>query len=162
MSYIEPSQLMLRRTDRSDLEALFRIQLDPEAIHMAAFTSADPSDQRAYMEKYGKHLQDPLINMQTVILDQEIIGSIAKFERNGEAEITYWIDRSFWGKGIATMTLQKFLSSEPARPLFGRVAFDNIGSRKVLEKCGFVEWGTDRGFANARRAEIEEIIYRLE
>jgi RimJ/RimL family protein N-acetyltransferase len=41
------------------------------------------------------------------------------------------------------------------------VAFDNQGSQKVLEKCGFVKIGTDKGFANARQAEIEEYIYKL-
>ncbi|RYF99627.1 MAG: N-acetyltransferase, partial [Chitinophagaceae bacterium] len=40
-------------------------------------------------------------------------------------------------------------------------AFDNIGSQKVLEKCGFTKIGNDRGFAHARQAEIEEYIYKL-
>jgi RimJ/RimL family protein N-acetyltransferase len=50
---------------------------------------------------------------------------------------------------------------EMTRPLYGRTAFDNVGSQKVLEKCGFVRTGQDKGFANARQAEIEEYIYRL-
>jgi [ribosomal protein S5]-alanine N-acetyltransferase len=53
------------------------------------------------------------------------------------------------------------LTIENTRPVFGRVAFDNFGSQKVLEKCGFVKIGTDKGFANARQTEIEEFIYRL-
>jgi ribosomal-protein-alanine N-acetyltransferase len=57
--------------------------------------------------------------------------------------------------------LQAFLKIEKARPLFGRVAFDNYGSQKVLDKCGFVKIGTDKGFANARQTEIEEFIYKL-
>jgi RimJ/RimL family protein N-acetyltransferase len=32
----------------------------------------------------------------------------------------------------------------------------------VLEKCGFREVGTDRGFAEARGGEIEEVRLRLE
>lgn len=90
-----------------------------------------------------------------------IAGSISKFEMEGEAEITYWIDKKFWGKGVATTALKKFLIIENVRPIFGRVAFDNLGSQKVLEKCGFVKIGTDKGFANARQAEIEEFIYKL-
>ena len=50
---------------------------------------------------------------------------------------------------------------ELTRPIFGRVAFDNFGSQKVLEKCGFVKIGLDKGFANARQTEIEEFIYKL-
>src|SRR5690606_37655234 len=76
-------------------------------------------------------------------------------------EITYWIDKNFWGRKIATRALKAFLALEPARPLIGRAAFDNFGSQKVLERCGFVRVGTDRGYANARQAEIEEFIYQL-
>ena len=90
-----------------------------------------------------------------------IAGSVSKFEMEGEAEITYWIDRNFWGQGIATKALNDFLAIETTRPIFGRVAFDNFGSQKVLEKCGFVKIGTDSGFANARQTEIEEYIYKL-
>ena len=80
---------------------------------------------------------------------------------DNEAEITYWIDRKLWGKGVATTALKDFLKIEQSRPIFGRVAFDNYGSQKVLEKCGFVRIGKDKGFANARQAEIEEYIYKL-
>lgn len=79
----------------------------------------------------------------------------------GDAEITYWIDKGHWGKGIATKALKKFLTIEPARPLFGRTAFDNFASQRVLKKCGFEKIGIDKGFANARGEEIEEFIYRL-
>jgi len=99
--------------------------------------------------------------MQTILVDGTIAGSIAKFEVEGDAEITYWIDRSFWGKGIATTALKHLLTIEHTRPIFGRVAFDNFGSQKVLEKCGFIKTGRDKGFANARQAEIEEFIYKL-
>ena len=94
-------------------------------------------------------------------MDGTIVGSVAKFEMSGEAEITYWIDRGYWGKGIATQAVRSLLSIEETRPLTARVAFDNIGSQNVLERCGFERIGSDRGFANARQCEIEEVIYRL-
>ena len=99
--------------------------------------------------------------MRTIKVDGVIAGSIAKFVMENEAEITYWFDKKFWGQGIATAALHEFLKLEQTRPLRGRVAFDNYASQKVLEKCGFVKTGTDKGFANARQAEIEELIYKL-
>ncbi len=158
---MQNKQVKLRQTEKSDLDLFFQFQLDKEANYLAAFTSKDPTDKNAYFEKFTKHLNDPTINMQTVLVDETIAGSIAKFEMEGDTEITYWIDRKFWGKGIATTALKSFLAIENIRPIFGRVAFDNIGSQKVLEKCGFVKIGTDKGFANARKIEIEEFIYRL-
>ena len=154
-------KLTLKQTKTADLEHFFLFQLDQEANFLAAFTAKDPTNKTAYFEKYTKHLSDPTINMQTIFADETVVGSIAKFEVEGEAGITYWIDKNFWGKGIATAALKEFLTLENKRPLFGHVAFDNVGSRKVLEKCGFVKIGTDTGFANARQAEIEEFIYRL-
>jgi RimJ/RimL family protein N-acetyltransferase len=40
--------------------------------------------------------------------------------------------------------------------------YDNIRSRRVLEKNGFVVVGEDTGFANARGAEVKEFILRLD
>jgi RimJ/RimL family protein N-acetyltransferase len=51
---------------------------------------------------------------------------------------------------------------ESARPIFGRTAFDNFASQKVLMNNGFVKIGVDKGFANARGIEIEEFIFKLE
>ncbi|MCT2561889.1 GNAT family N-acetyltransferase [Chryseobacterium herbae] len=153
--------IQLRRSEESDLENFFQFQLDKDAIYMAAFTPENPMDKATYLTKYTKHLNDSTINNQTILMDNAIIGSIAKFEREGDAEITYLIDKNLWGKGIATMALEKFLTFETSRPIFGRVAFDNVGSQKVLEKNGFTKIGTDRFFANARQMEIEEFIYKL-
>ena len=153
--------IKLRPTEISDLDFLFQFQLDKEGGYLAAFMPKDPTDKAAYISKYTKLLNDPTVNNQTIIIDNIIVGSIAKFVIEGDTEITYWIDRKFWGQGIATKALNNFLGIETIRPIFGRVAFDNFGSQKVLEKCGFVKIGMDTGFANARQAEIEEYIYKL-
>ena len=65
-------------------------------------------------------------------------------------------------KILATAALAALLREVSIRPLHGRAASDNLASIRVLEKCGFVIVGTDRGFANARGAEIDEVILRLE
>ncbi|WP_288442797.1 GNAT family N-acetyltransferase [uncultured Chryseobacterium sp.] len=152
--------IKLRPTVVEDLETLFQFQLDDEANHLAAFTSKDSTNKEFYIAKFTKLLADPTINNQTIIAGTVIVGSIAKFIMQDDVEITYWIDKNFWGKGIATTALKDFLTIETTRPIFGRVAFDNLGSQKVLEKCGFIKIGTDKGFANARQTEIEEFIYR--
>lgn len=154
-------EITLRHTIISDLEFFFQFQLDKEACYLAAFTPKDPADKAAYLEKYTRFLSDPTKNHQTILVGNTIAGSISKFEIEGNAEITYWIDKKFWNNGVATTALKNFLHIEKARPIFGRVAYDNIGSQRVLEKSGFVKIGTDKGFANARQTEIEEFIYKL-
>ncbi|WP_232517072.1 GNAT family N-acetyltransferase [Chitinophaga sp. MD30] len=97
---IHHGQVTLRRTVIPDLEFLFEFQLDKEANHLAAFTPKDPTNKAAYLEKFAKHLEDPTINMQTILVDGIIVGSIAKFEMRGDTEITYWIDKNFGDKGL--------------------------------------------------------------
>ncbi|MBC6113153.1 GNAT family N-acetyltransferase [Pedobacter fastidiosus] len=155
------NSIKLTPTEKDELNIFFQFQLDEEANFLAAFTAKDPHDQIAYVEKYSRHLADPTINMQTIRVNEVIAGSIAKFVMGNEAGITYWIDRKFWGQRVATTALGDFLKIEKTRPIFGHVAFDNYGSQKVLEHCGFIKIGKDKGFANARQAEIEEYIYKL-
>lgn len=156
------TNIKLKPTEISDLDTLFKFQLDKEGGYLAAFMPKDPTDKSAYISKYTKLLSEPTVNNQTILLNNIIVGSIAKFVMEGNTEITYWIDRAYWGQGIATKALRKLLEIESIRPIFGRVAFDNVGSQKVLEKCGFIKIGSDKGFANARQMEIEEFVYRLE
>lgn len=153
--------ITLRPTTLADLEILFRFQLDPEANQMAAFTSKDMDKQEAYISKYARFLDNPTINNQTILLDGQVVGSMAKFIMEGDAEITYWIDRSYWGRGVATKALAQFLTIEITRPLYARAAFDNTGSQRVLEKCGFTKIVEDKGFALARQVETVEYIFRL-
>ncbi len=51
-------------------------------------------------------------------------------------EVTYWLGREFWGRGLATQALQRMLHLVVARPLFASAATDNLGSMRVLQKCG--------------------------
>jgi len=151
----------LRPTEISDLDTLFQFQLDKEGGYLAAFMPKDPTDKTAYLNKFTELLSDPTVNNQTILIDNVIVGSIAKFVMEGDTEITYWIGRKYWGQGIATNALKNFLDVVTNRPIYGRVAFDNFGSQNVLEKCGFTRIGSDKGFANARQTEIEEFIYKL-
>ena len=77
-------------------------------------------------------------------------GHIPSFTMEGQREITYWIGRGHWGRGLATEALRQFLDVEKIRPIFARSAADNIGSCRALEKCEFQKIGIERGHAPAR------------
>jgi GNAT superfamily N-acetyltransferase len=109
-----------------------------------------------------KHFSTPDITLQAVICDGHLTGSIASFPAGGQTEVTYWIDRAAWGKGIATRALALLLELVTARPLHARAASDNAGSLRVLQKCGFKAAGTERSFAAGRNEDIEETILRLD
>jgi RimJ/RimL family protein N-acetyltransferase len=58
----------------------------------------------------------------------------------------------------AAVTLREVVTE---RSLFARAAEDDLASRRVLEKCGFVVVGQDRANADARGGEIVEVRLRL-
>jgi RimJ/RimL family protein N-acetyltransferase len=78
-----------------------------------------------------------------------------------QPEIGYWLGKEFWGKGIATQALAAFLKIVTTRPIYAAAAADNLGSLRVLQKCGFVITGYDKGFAGARQQEIDEALLEL-
>lgn len=155
------TDLVLRDVIEADLPVFFEHQLDAEARHMAAFTSKDPADRAAFQAHWARNLGNAGNFNRTVVVDGQVAGHIASFEMSGDREITYWLGRSFWGRGLATRVLSAFLELEKVRPLHARVAKDNLGSLRVLQKCGFVIIGEDSGFAHARGAETAEFILIL-
>ncbi len=128
---------------------------------MAAFTARDPEDRVAFAAHWTKILNDESITTKTILFDGRVAGHVLSFEQFGEREVSYWIGRDYWGKGIATVALSEFLGHVTERPLHARAAKDNAASIRVLEKCGFVISGEDKGFSYARGEEVEEFILKL-
>ena len=152
----------LRPVEDGDLDALFEQMRDPEGIRMAAFTSEDPDDRDAFDAHMARVRSSPDIIMRAVTCDGRLAGSIASFPSGGQTEVTYWIDRAVWRKGIATGALALLVELVAVRPLHARAASDNAGSLRVLQKCGFQAVGTETSFAAARGEDIEETILRLD
>ena len=156
-----PNAIQLREVTDDDLPIFFTQQQDPDAIHMAAFTAKDPHDAAGFMAHWDKILADDSIHIRTILLDKQVVGYVLTHGWFGNLEVTYWLGKAYWGQGIATQALTLFLQEQASRPLYARVAHDNIASRRVLQKCGFIITGADRGFAQGRGQEIEEIILTL-
>jgi RimJ/RimL family protein N-acetyltransferase len=113
------------------------------------------------MAHWAKILADDTIIKRTIIYEGQVAGNIVCFGWQGKREVGYWLGREHWGKGIATAALGEFLGVVTERPLYAAAAKDNAASIRVLEKCGFVITGHDRGFSNARGEEIEEVMLEL-
>ena len=160
--YPMDSDFSLREVLEADLPIFFADEQDADARAMAAFTSRDPGDREAFMAQWHRVLANPTGVARTILVDGEVAGSVRSFRLDGRPEVTYWLGKQYWGKGLATRALADFLAhADAARPIYARAAKDNIGSLRVLEKCGFRIIGEDRGFANARGREIEEFLLQL-
>ena len=151
----------LRDILEQDLEIIFSQQQDPQANYMAAFTAENPADENAFTIKWAKILGNGTFVKRAILYDGRVAGHIVKFEQFGEPEISYWIGKEYWGRGVATRALALFLEVVQERPLFARAAKDNAASIRVLQKNGFTIIGEGKGYANARGEEIEEYILKL-
>jgi RimJ/RimL family protein N-acetyltransferase len=154
---------LLREVTETDLDVLFAHWTDPEANRMAAFAPADPSDREAFDERWRRIRESDDSTALVIEVDGKVVGSISSWTNEGEREVTYWIGREHWGKGIATRALAEFLADvERTRPIQASTADDNVGSQRVLEKCGFRRVGARRAFATSRGEELDEVLFRLD
>jgi RimJ/RimL family protein N-acetyltransferase len=147
----------LRPVVETDFEALYEQQADPVSIRMAAIDSREREDHDAH---WRKSLADPEVLARTIEVDGACAGHVVSFLRDGagDREVGYWIARSHWGRGVATAALAAFLVEETRRPLIAGVALHNVGSRRVLERCGFTATET---VLDAKGDGIDEVRLRL-
>jgi len=148
----------LREVREGDLSIFFEQQLDSDATRMAAF----PSRSRdAFMAHWMKSIAKGDCTLRTIMFHGKVAGNIVCWDESGECRIGYWLGKEFWGKGIATEALSRFLELLEVRPLHARAARHNIASLRVLEKCGFTIFGEDT-FPEADGTLGQEVIMRLE
>ena len=144
----------LRPVEDDDLPVFFDHQQDPMAIEMAAF----PARDRATFDDHLARIRaDPSVTFRTILVDGQVAGNLVAWNDAGKHDVGYWIGREFWGRGIATAALTAFLHEVPTRPLYAHVAKHNVGSARVLEKCGFRAVGT----ARVEPEGIDELVLRL-
>ena len=152
----------LRPMEDSDLDAIFQQTADPESVRMAAFTAGDQADRAAFLDRISRVRADTSVWHRVIDVDGAVAGTIGSFRVDDQREVTYWVDRRQWGRGIASAALRILRAEIDERPVYARAASDNVGSLRVLEKAGFRRVGVNRGFAPGRGEEIEETILRLD
>ncbi|GAA1658089.1 GNAT family N-acetyltransferase [Actinoplanes couchii] len=157
-----PVVIALRPVHDADEDALFEQSRDPESVRMAAFTRPDPDDRAAFEAHRARIRSRSDVIERAITVNGVLAGTIGCWVMAGDTEIAYWIDRAFWGRGIATVALTRFLAEVPHRPIFARAAGDNIASLRVLAKADFKIIKTQVAYAEARGTEIEESILRLD
>ncbi len=132
-------KISLRDAKKSDVPKFYRMHADPEANRAGSFI---PRTRKDFYAHWDKVLGNRLNVKQTLICDGKVAGYMVHFVRTGTGkkkftEVGYWIDRKYWGKGLATEGLRLLLIQRKKRPVFAWVAKKNPGSIRVAEKCGF-------------------------
>lgn len=152
------SGVCLREVRATDLPTLFAHQADPETCRMAV---VNPRDEAAFDAHWAKILSDPSNIARVIVADGALVGQISCFKLEGQDAVGYWIGREHWGRGYATRGLALLLEAVEIRPLHARAARWDVGSIRVLEKCGFVLTGYQHMPASERFPECEEAFLML-
>jgi RimJ/RimL family protein N-acetyltransferase len=148
----------LRAVEDEDLDVFFAHQTDPAALEMAAFPGRDKAQ---FVAHWAKIRADATVMQRTIVADGTVAGNIGSWHQDGQQLLGYWVGREHWGRGVATEALGQFLGEVPTRPLYAHVAVHNVGSARVLEKCGFRRDHVLEANAPAPDDGIEEFIFVL-
>lgn len=150
---IETKRLILRRFTIEDAEAMFRNWASDEEVTRYLTWPTHASLEVTEQVISGWEEETILdTNYQWAIELKEIeepIGSIGVVRRNDKAqsfELGYCIGKAFWKKGYTSEALEavmKFLFEEVgANRVSARCDARNLGSEKVMQKCGMTYEGT--------------------
>jgi RimJ/RimL family protein N-acetyltransferase len=150
----------------ADLHAFYSYLQDPQAQAMASSSNEDGTDPQAFDAYWHKLRRSPTAVMRTIARADDpehgVLGHIEVFDDEQRPHVRYWVDREFWGRGIGTQALRRFLDEVvTARPIYARQNRSNEASLVVLKRNGFKLIGQDTGYDAMRARMLDDIILRL-
>jgi len=162
-------RLVLRPFRVSDAEAMFYGWAnDPEVTKFLTWTphaSIDVTRRLLALREEESKLPD--VYHWAITLNGEPIGDIeiGKVDRLETGNAGYCLAKKFWGKGIMTEAFREVIRFAFAEVGLHRIegmhAKHNIGSSRVMEKCGLKYEGTRRdGYRLLSTNEWEDIVVR--
>ena len=133
---------MLRAVLAEDLEVFFQQQCDAEACRLAAFPARGRRD--FFVHWRTRVLGEPENVARTIVVGEQVVGNVVSWPQDAVRLVGFWLGREFWGRGLATAAVAGFVADvELRRPLHAFVIEHNVGSIRVLAKCGFVQIGRE-------------------
>ena len=140
-----------------DVDVLFDHQADPQAVQMAAFPAREKDQFAAH---WAKVRADEKLVTRTIVADGLVARYIGSWQEDGQ-QLSYWVGREWWGRGVATQALALLVDEVSMRPLYAHVAVHNLGSIRVLQNYGFRRDRVQEAKAPAPEVGIEEYIFVL-
>ena len=142
---IKTDRLLLRRFTEDDAPLLYELNLDPEVIRYTYDPMTDV--------EHAKNVLSEVILPQYVLYDHgrwavhlrsnaEFIGwcGLKYLSETNEVDLGYRFRKKFWGQGYATEAASACIEYGFKRlnlhRIVGRAVPENLGSIRVLEKCG--------------------------
>lgn len=116
--------MKLRPMTWVDADFMWKLKNYPETRKFAI-----ASHDEIKREDHYKWLEKNIQYFQIIEVHEGVCGAV----RVRDNEVSIWIDRKHWGKGIATYTLQTIAK----RGMMCKIVDGNIGSMRAFVRAGF-------------------------
>lgn len=153
-----PTNVELRPVLTEDVALFFEHHLEVRPLPVGA--SLDER-QATFIAGWSQMLADKSVLARTIVSEGDVAGYVVCARQREQPTISSWLGRRFWGHGIATKAVKAFVDLVEERPVYARVAYDNLAALQVLRKTGFAIIGHDSFFSESHGYEIDEIICAL-
>lgn len=162
------SRLTLRKTREQDWPNYLSLLSDPTVTRLCF----DPPEEPAIRERFEADLQpwavesEQWLSFSIIETDtSSYVGTIGLKVLGGEAEVGFLLVPEFQGKGYATEALESIKDIAGrigVAMLIARITEGNVGSVRVVEKCGFVLVGGFEGKIEILGVEYTDLKFYLE
>lgn len=141
------ADLRLRRWRASDVPLFVHLLDDPEVWRYLPEPYPDPLSEALARELIELSNSAAHHEVRAVEIEGETVGQVRLAHDPGDstqevAEISYWLGREHWGRGlgkrmVARFTAQCFRDRPGLRAIIARVHSDNPASARALESAGY-------------------------
>lgn len=163
-------RLLLRTPEATDINAISHLANN---INVAAKVSRMPhpytiKDAENFVDRVASGAMGKCVYAVTRNDTRDFIGccGLQAQEGGNGLEIGYWLGEPYWNKGFATEAAQTLIDFGfrhfDVDFIDGRVRVMNIGSRRVLQKCGFQFQGTGMAASLALGGMVAVEWFRLD
>ena len=147
MEIFKTSRTLIRRFKAEDLPSICEMESDPAVmLYTGPGRAQTKEESKARLSKILDHQSQSDFDGYFAVVEITSQKLIAWFMllpvRDGEFEIGFMVNRSFWGQGFAfelcRVLSSRALTQHHINKIIAKVTRQNLASISVLEKCNYV------------------------
>jgi RimJ/RimL family protein N-acetyltransferase len=166
---IMKENITLRPWELSDLSNLISYANNPNIAQNLTNAFPYPYTPEAGLKFIAMTQSHSPLHIFAICLNNQAIGGIGVHPQQDIhekcIELGYWLAEPFWGKGIMSDVVKQMIAyafkNFDVKRLYARPFSSNIGSQKVLEKCGFTHEATLKKSIFKNGVYLDELIYSI-
>ena len=143
--YFETDRLLLRKIEKEDAKTIYNNWAKDQEVtkYLTWYPHKNVEQTEKIVDAWIEEYKDPKTHRFGIVLKEsnELIGMIDVVNYIDDCpEIGYVLSKNYWGKGLMTEVCTKFteyLFAQGFNKIIIKANKDNLGSNKVIQKCGF-------------------------